>query len=169
MINQAKVQADLTQSTLDFVRKLQNFPDEALHNKPTPNRWSAAEIAAHVILLEEMINTLLVAPATTTPDRAIDQKVAHIKSVFLNFEQKLSAPPLIHPPTTPQNKKQLIQKMMANRQQLAEIINEHDLSLQCSGFKHALFGAMTRLEWVYFNIYHSKRHKKQITNLMTTK
>jgi hypothetical protein len=35
----------------------------------------------------------------------------------------------------------------------------------CIDFAHGIFGELTRVEWAYYNIYHSKRHIDQLKNI----
>lgn len=155
----------LQTSTENLVQALQSFPEERFLNAPSPGKWSAAGIGEHLLVLEELINQVLVGPVKKV-DRLPDEKVEKIKNTFLNYDEKLYAGGPIQPKGLLQNKAQIITKILECRQTLTGILQSHDLTEECIGFSHALFGKLTRLEWVYFNVYHTQRHLHQMEKLL---
>ena len=164
MIDTDVIMKDISNSTGNVIKELQNFPSENFNTKPDRNTWSAAEIAEHIFIVESAINIILI--GKTIPAETFSaEKTEKIKSRFLNFEEKLIAPSRISPSAGQQNKQDIIDKISACRSDLSNIISKNDLTEICLGFKHALFGELTRIEWVYFNIYHSERHIHQLRKL----
>lgn len=165
MIDKQKLLEELRDSTQQFVEALQKVQENSFADKPNEKTWSVAEVAEHVNIVEALSIPLMLGEVQITEGRAIDAKIELIKSGFLDFERKYSAWGPIIPRGEITNKKQLIEQFEAIRQKMNDIIEKEDLSLTVSGFAHPLFGTMTRLEWVYFNMIHSERHIQQVERL----
>ncbi|NIM10550.1 MAG: hypothetical protein GTO45_01020 [Candidatus Aminicenantes bacterium] len=164
MPDKSKVIEDIKKSTDELVDYLADFPTESFNIKPGPNSWSASGTAEHLVLLETLVNQILKGKTRTT-DRNPEDKIERIKSTFLNVDKKLTAGSPILPGEKPKEKEEVIKEIKSCQQALVDIINANHLELTCLGFNHGLFGELTRIEWVYFNIYHSQRHLHQLKNI----
>lgn len=70
------------------------------------------------------------------------------------------------PDEKPKDKSKTIEKFQDIRQKLTGWIEIQNLAGTITGFEHPLFGSLTRIEWVYFNIYLSRRHIRQISKIL---
>jgi hypothetical protein len=155
---------DINQSTEDLIDVLSNFPLDKFNEKIGPDTWSAGDIAEHLIILENLVNQIIKGK-TKPADRNPEQKIELIKSTFLNFDKKLCAGKPIAPTNRFKDKVDIIKKIKDCRQNLIETMKNCDPTLMCLDFAHQIFGELSRIEWVYYNIYHSERHFIQIKNI----
>lgn len=156
--------SDIDNSTNSFETFANTFTEEEFNHKLNKDVWCAGEVVEHVTLLESLILKVLKGDVEPT-HRAIDEKTALVKSVFGNFERKLFAPDPIQPLSEKKEREELVQTFREQRDLLKEIAITDDLSKTCLSFVHRAFGEFTRLEWIYFNIYHSERHLQQLRNI----
>jgi hypothetical protein len=165
MLSKEKVLSDLTQSTTKLLDAILKFPASDFHKNPAENSWSVAEVAGHILALENLLNPVLKGETKATIDRDPEQKIKIIRSAFLDLSQKYNAPNMILPSNNTTDKEDLLKKIKDCRQTLVNILISNDLTETCMGFKHFAFGKLSRIEWTYFNIYHTERHLHQIENI----
>jgi len=152
-------------NTASFIELIKDFPDSLFNSKPTENIWSAAENVDHIIRSEFGIARLFNGDTKKDPGRDINEKIENIESQFLDRSRKLQASGVVLPSDGEKSKSELIKKFESSRNQVLGLIKTQDLDEVCIRFEHPLFGHMTRREWVHFNIVHTQRHGKQISEL----
>lgn len=163
-MKKSEVRNDLKKSTRSLLRIISNFPVAHFHSQPEEGGRSVSQIADHLIKTETSILRLLTG-STNPSDRRAERKVAEIKSRLLDFDSKMKAFGPIVPDDKPKDKAVVVEALQDIRQRLTSLIEVEDLTRLVTGFKHPIFGAMTRLEWIYFAIFHSKRHAHQIEQI----
>jgi len=149
--------ADLQLSTSLLLKFFSSFDSEDFNKSAIDGSWTLGEIAEHLLRLDIAVNRILQGPGRAT-DRSADEKSAHIKHVLLDLERKLQSPREIQPTDTIKDPFSIIAKIRAERHSMIELSQIKDLSEICTSFSHHVFGEMTRLEWIYFSIYHAERH-----------
>lgn len=164
MRSKKKVRQDLTASTQQLLKTLQDFPEAEFNTSPGEGQWSAGQVAEH--LLKTEVSTLRMLTQQASPaDRDPEHKIDNIREQFLNFKKMFNAFGPIVPDESAKNKQKMIDRLQDNRQRLASLIALEDLTGLVTAFEHPLFGPLTRIEWLYFQIYHSQRHCHQIENI----
>ena len=162
MINRELLTEQLEESTTELVQQLLRFTDQTFNIPPSEGQWSAADVAEHIVLLETRVNIAL--EQMVVSERPFDQKIAPIKKGLENYERRFAAPLFIHPTKGEKVRDDLIKRFKEKRLILQSIIRAADLE-QTTVYKHPTIGDMTGLEWVYFNMYHTKRHQRQLENI----
>ena len=151
----------LDDTTADFVQLVSLFDEQEINAIPYEGSWTAAQVAEHVTLSNLDIIRQLSAEGKEC-EREPDSGVERIRSIFLNFSKKLNSPDFILPTLDMYERKILIEnlrqsidrlKQIAEKKELFEIIN------------HRIFGEITRLETLYFVIYHTQRHNHQLRKI----
>ncbi len=169
MINKQELARELLENTVYLVATLSNVREADIDRKPSSLAWSPAEIAEHLVILEALAIRILQGRTKPVEDCGCDhdsdpaKKVEEIKSAFGDLEKKFTAAGPVAPLGMYKDKDILISKVRTNRQDLAEIVKTQDLTAVCVDFQHGIFGELTRLEWIYFIIYHTERHLRQIS------
>ena len=158
------VKTDLKQSTHNLLDVLSNTSEKAFNKKSKQEGWSVGEVGEHLIKVETGTVRLFTGSAKSS-DREPEEKILTIKDRMMDFENKMKAYGPIIPDDTTKNKTKVLEKLQDIRQQLAGFIEIQDLTETITDFEHPIFGSLTRIEWIYFNIYHSKRHTKQIERI----
>lgn len=166
-MNKSSVKADLVDSTDKLLRILSGVSDSNFNIKPVEEGWSVGQTTEHLIKVEYGTLKLFAGPVHPT-DRDPEQKIQEIKERFLNFEKRMTAFGPIIPDAIPKDKSKALVKLQDIRQQLTGLIDIRDLTKTVTGFEHPLFGYLTLIEWIYFNIYHSRRHVRQIQEIVNS-
>jgi hypothetical protein len=153
---------ELEESTRMLIKELSAFSDEQFFYRPAEGSWSAGEIAEHILLLETRANEGM--HTARTGNRPFDLKIIPIRNGLKEDEKKYVAPTKVIPKGEMKNKQDLLDALVQQREVLKNMIRKMDLSL-ITEFRHPVIGSMSRLEWVYFHIYHTERHVRQLKSL----
>ncbi|GAA0555553.1 hypothetical protein GCM10009415_41930 [Chitinophaga japonensis] len=158
-----KLHTDLDNNTVLFLDILDTMPADRLHMKNEQTAWSIMDCAEHMLIAEQQVASTLQGPAEPVKDRAPNSKVAQISQSFMDFDKRLFV--LGEPPTLEGGYKDIATFSNAfrhNRECIKAILAKEPADWLCRGTEHASFGYMTRMEWVYYLIYHTERHLQQI-------
>jgi hypothetical protein len=146
-----------------LLQTLSRYEADEMDIIPFEGSWTAGQVAEHIIKSGSGICGFLQGPTEPT-HRPIDQKVATIKSVFLDFTIKMQSPDFILPTQTSHHKDAQVNTLESIRNELLQAATL-DLSHTCTGFELPGIGMLTRLEWLYFNCFHTQRHIRQLGNI----
>lgn len=158
-----KLISDLDISTRQLLQQLSFFSDKGFNRQPPDNGWSAAQIGEHLLMLDVIAATVM-SGETIPTNRPPDEKVTIIKTAMEDVTKRI-APERVQPSTTGKDKLTLIKDIQQQRDSLKNIIGTTDITDACSSFKHPALGTLTKLEWLYFIIYHTQRHVEQLHQL----
>lgn len=151
---------DLTGSTL--LRLLSSFTEQQLNTVPFEGSWTGAQVAEHIWKAGDC--SLLYGPTTPT-DRAPDEKVDAVRTLFLNFGIKMISPEMIRPGNDYLPKEVILGNIHQVWEKLTTAANTLHLSEECNAFEVPGFGPFTRLEWIQFINIHTQRHIHQLQNI----
>lgn len=158
------VKKDLRTSTNSLLDVLSVIPKEIFNEHPYRGGWTVGKVGEHLIKVETGTVRLFTGPSKAS-ERDAGEKIEHIRSRMMDFETKMTAYGPIIPNDEQKDKTKVLEKLQDIRQQLLGFIDIQDLTKMITGFEHPIFGPLTRVEWIYFNIYHSRRHVKQIEKI----
>lgn len=163
MISTLQLRDDLDANTALLDQKLYSFTDQQYNTPRKDGGWSAGQIVAHLLKLEELICQVIDGD-TRAADKHYDEQVSIIKTVFENHDRKLTAgePILPEPEVRHWDKKAQLMKLTDQREKIKQVLETKPANEVCTSFRHHFFGEMTRYEWGYFIIYHCERHLHQI-------
>lgn len=156
------VYLSLHQSYMQFIESIKQFPDSFFHERMN-HRWSAAQIAEHIIKSGSLIHYLQ--GDIIVEDREPDLHVPKIKSVFLNFQQKYNAEVRLLPSDQGVPKATAIEQLTEHSIYFQEFVQQHDLHQTVKDFDFQGVGKLTRLEVLWMHTYHIQRHFHQIQSL----
>ncbi len=156
-----QVKMDLSIATGSLLGHIESFPENVFYKKPSEDSWSAAEITEHLCIIESFA-TDLINGNTQAPDRAPDKQIEVIAASFGDIDKKQTSPDNILPTGNELKKEELVVRMKKQRNELFEIAGHMELTQLCTDFTGQNFGMLTRLEWIYFVIYHGDRHLHQL-------
>ena len=158
-----KVLTDFEQTTNEFVSTLSSFSEDDFNTKPADGGWSAAQVGQHMNLRHKMGELLNGTVEDVDRDSALN--IPQIKKDMLNFEIKMQSPELVRPEDKKYDKAQLTSSLNAKMEDTKEAIKTLDLGKACTDFVLPNSVPFTRLEWVYFIVYHTQRHTHQLQKL----
>jgi uncharacterized damage-inducible protein DinB len=148
-------------------RELKQYSDETINKKPSLDRWSVAEVIAHLITVEEMSLKYLMKKAQDT-SKAKPESFKNkwrwllVQMVFI-FNIKFKAPDIVEPKPGYKSLANLEAHWEKVRAQTLAVLNKlSDKEVNKELWKHAIAGKMNLHHMVRFFGIHFNRHKKQI-------
>lgn len=148
--------------TIDEIYTAANaFTEEELNKKPFAESWTAAQVIRHVTKSNKSIANAMKLEGTVIPRNA-DSRVPELRSTFLDETVKFTSPEFIIPEEQFYEKQKLIADLELSVRQLKESSAAANLS---EAISHPAFGEITKLELLYFVLFHTQRHTKQLTNI----
>lgn len=151
--------------TFDELHRTVNLFDQGLLNKiPFDTSWTAGQVIAHTILSASGFVQVMNGETSTTA-RPIDQHIETIKATFLDFDNKMKSPDFILPPMQNYDREQQLTQLDKIKVEMQKAISSLDLSQTCLAFELPVFGFLTRLEAIYFVIFHTQRHTHQLKEI----
>ena len=154
--------ADIEQ-TIDWLTK--SIDPETYNIIPFEGSWTAGQVVEHVNTVGMGFINLLNGRSEATT-RAVDEQVDRIKTMFLNFESKNISSANLTPSTGNYNLQNQLAKLESIKSGIITAVNTLDLDMTCIDFDIPTFGHLTRLEAVYFFLFHTKRHVHQLQNIV---
>lgn len=146
----------------ELLHTLAAFEQEQLNAVPAAGGWSAAQVADHLIKGE--MTKVLHGPVKPA-GRPSDKHVPMLEAIFLDFNTKMESPHFILPAETPFQKEEILSSLQHIGTATAAAIQTLNLSPICLSSPQPL-GELTRLELIWFIIFHTQRHTHQIKNIL---
>ncbi len=138
-----------------------SFTDDRFNVKPAAGGWTAGQILQHIKLSAGNISTLL-GSNTAETDRDPQEHIDQLRSIFMDFGSKMQAPAFIVPEDKHYDRDRMMAYFQSLKEEMAEIIENDDLSLTCLNFTMPGFPPFTRVEWLAFVMFHTQRHIHQL-------
>jgi hypothetical protein len=156
--------ADINETFLEMEWALSSFDQGQINIVPFEGSWTAAQVGRHLIMAHSGFIEILNGPVAKT-HRPSDALKKQIKTDFLDFETKTTSPDFVTPANKDYEKEVLVSALEVIRGKLNYDIESLDLSKTCMAFEFSYYGYLTRLEAVYFVLYHTNRHIHQLKNI----
>lgn len=152
--------------TFDILAQLLSTVDENIWDKnPSETSWSVGQVMEHILKANSGLGDFVGQNVVET-DRPFNEKVALLKSIFLDFSLKMQSPDFICPVETKHDKQKQLDGLLIIKNEIVQIVETLDLSKTCMNFELPTFGYLTRLEWINFALFHTQRHTEQIRNIL---
>lgn len=149
------------EATKDLLETVTVFREDQFNIVPFAGSWTAAQVTEHLLIAATGIPDILKGP-TEIVQRAPDEKVEAIGSVFLDFTAKFKSPDFVLPSDGPQDREQLYRTYRRLKEEIAEIA---DLTALCTSESFPQLGEFTGWEWLWFDYCHTKRHTLQLKKI----
>lgn len=163
-MNKNEIIKELEGTITEFQQLVSSFDEQQLNSVPFEGSWTPAQVALHICMANSGFAEVLNGPVKDA-DRAPDQSVKDLERIFLDFTIKMDAPAFILPEMKVYNKERLISTLEEIKVDVAKAVKDLDLTQICLAFELPGLGQVTRLEAVYFVIYHTQRHAHQLKNI----
>lgn len=159
-----KTSKEIKQAEEQLFKTLSLFTDEQFSQIPFEGSWTGGQVAEH--LLKSDATPLLFGNTEKTTGEP-GKNIKLIREQFLNFNTKMKNPDFNTPSNGKHNKKEIIDSLTKMYKKAEEAAVKLDLTQTCLDFGLPNMGKMTRLEWLYFMIYHTQRHTHQLKNILS--
>ncbi|MGA2669710.1 MAG: DinB family protein [Ignavibacteria bacterium] len=164
MLNEAVIKQELRENTnklIEYIREVDNY---VLLRRPSIYVWSIMDCYEHIEKLEKSLKKIFLGKTEIT-ERNPTEKIEKIGNRFSDFEHKFTAGEPIQPKGEFQDKEQVMREIKNNREELLSLIHDGTWADLCLGYEHSLLGFLTKIEWLYFCIFHSDRHLHQMKEI----
>lgn len=157
----------LEEERKNLFNELKNYSDDLINKKPSPEKWSVAEVIAHLITAEEMslkyLSKKIQDTSKENPETLKSKYRWLLVQIVFTFNIKFKAPEIVEPKMGYQSLAALETKWSHIRNQTLQVLQKlSDEEVNKTLWKHAIAGKMNLHHMVQFFGVHYKRHKKQI-------
>lgn len=149
----------------ELLSLLEPLDEERINQVPVPGSWSAGQLGEHLLKSYRAIDLSKVQASPSL--RPGDEKSPQIDAVLLDFTTKYHPPDFIVPSTGRISGRNLVDGLRKAADGIAAYVSEHDLSFTCTDFEVIGLGELTAQEWIRFLTAHSKRHVRQLRNMLS--
>jgi hypothetical protein len=153
--------AELSTTQQELVNLLNSFSTVTINQIPLEGSWTAAQVADHVSLSNFSIARALQLKGNSI-NREPDERAGELKDLFLDFNRKFKSPDFIVPTKTEYDKSELLYQLHSSIDKIQE---EVEAAVLTELITHPAFGDITKLEILYFVLYHTQRHIQQVKNI----
>jgi DinB family protein len=162
-----RVQRDLVESREALVETVRGLTPEQWKFKPSPERWSAAEVVEHLALIEDLVSQGVLARMDKAPAGSADRDPKQVDAMILakvpDRSTKYQAPPQAVP-TGRWTPADTLEHFVAGRTHTIAVFNAMPDPRQ-HVIDHPVLGSLDAYEWVLAVAAHTERHRKQILEL----
>jgi hypothetical protein len=161
-----KLALQVEQTGTAIIDELNLFSEEQLNTVPFEGSWTGGQVGEHLLKSAGVVEAVFGRTAPTT-SRPPDEKVPMLR-MFLDFSIRMKSPDFILPSDGFHARQPLIDQLQKDWDRLGEAVDTLDLSETCLDFEMPSVGHLTRLEWISFYVYHTKRHLHQLRNILAS-
>lgn len=143
------------------------LPEEHFSRRPSPDRWSVAEIVHHLYLVERSVLGQFEGALSKPPVKVgMLQRLLPVGLLVGRRMVRVKAPKGVEP-LNPPSKEETIANYNQVRDGLKQFSARHgDERLQQLGIKHPFFGTFDGISALRFIGHHEMRHFRQIRDVM---
>ena len=153
---------ELQNTETELTEIISSISEDDFNTVPFDDCWTPAQVTEHIM---NAIGVDLLYGETKPTTRRYDDKIAETAKLFLNMDIKMQSPDFIYPSGKQHTRKEMLDITKEKFYRLVQAVKTLDLSLTCAAFEIPGFGEFTRLEFVWFYIFHTQRHIFQLKNI----
>ncbi|QEC66510.1 DinB family protein [Panacibacter ginsenosidivorans] len=154
---------DFISTTDALLKVIQEFDEEQINEIPHEGSWSAAQVIVHITKSNNGIAKAMKLDGEKIT-RDTDARVQELKNTFLDYTIKFKSPEFILPAAGPYEKAKVFSELERSIEQLRQTSKSANLS---EAIRHPAFGEITKLELLYFVLFHTQRHTRQLKNIFS--
>lgn len=154
----------------DYVKQLTGLSDAQLNFRSAEGRWTIAEIAEHITVVEQALFGMITNQVLkSVPVKCEDVPRFSDTGIILaitNRSQKFTAPEQVRPNGRWKTRDELLASFEKTRGTTVDFMKNNKADLR-SVFAQAPMGTMDGFQWVIFTTGHSDRHLAQLKEVKT--
>ena len=157
---------ELAKAQTLFLRAADEIASQHWNTKPEAEKWSGAEVVAHLILVERGVNDAAKRVTQKTPKSFKPWQKMHLPLwlVRVRILRRKSPVPLV--PALLGHKENMLNELRATRTRTLDFLEEtQHRDLGAYRWKHPFLGSLTTYEWFEMIAAHQMRHGKQVKEL----
>ncbi|SER65014.1 DinB family protein [Pedobacter rhizosphaerae] len=156
---------EMQESLSTFESTFLSCPEESINKVPFSGSWTVGQLVQHMTMSNDGFADLF-SGSTTETNRPADLMAEKIKNILEDFNYKMDAPEFLYPAFKDYSHEELKTALGSVESKLVNMVGKLDWTKTCTAFELPVLGNLTRLEAAYFIIYHTKRHTKQLANIV---
>lgn len=164
--DRARIVQDLDQSNRAYLASINGLTPAQWNFKPSPNRWSIAEVSEHLTLVEQGLGGMVRTGLQTIPAFSADSSAkleAAVRGLYGNRERKMTSPEGFVPTGHWATQADLVSAYNEARRTNVEYVRTTRDPLRARGVTHAAFGGpIDGAHWLVAVGAHMNRHIQQI-------
>ena len=161
-----RIQRKLAEAQSAFLRTADSIPADQWTAKPGAEAWSAAELVAHLMIIERAVLGGADRISQKTPKPVSFLKRRHLPLWLVEARIIRRKSPIPLDPGLIGNKEDMLGELRAARERTLAFLEEtrgRDLSAYC--WPHAFLGMLDVYEWFEMIAAHQIRHTKQMREI----
>ncbi|MEO6851016.1 MAG: DinB family protein [Mucilaginibacter sp.] len=156
---------ELNSTESELIKALEIFDDSNINTVPFEGSWTGGQVAEHILKSLSFVAETVSGQAKST-ERNPEEHIKQLSDIFLNMDIKMKSPDFIIPTNEPKNKEALTLSLKKKLDAIKEVAETKDLSETCTLFEMPGLGPLTRVEFISFAIFHTKRHTNQLNTIL---
>jgi uncharacterized damage-inducible protein DinB len=160
------IMACLAKSQKGLLSAADAVPTEEWRTKPSEGRWSAAELVAHLVMVERAVIGKADRVARRPPKRISLLKKIHLPMALVESRWIRRKAPMPVEPQMLRDKEVMLAELRTVRERSLAFLEEtrgRDLRDYC--WEHPALGTLNTYEWMQFIASHEIRHTKQMLEI----
>jgi hypothetical protein len=153
-----------------FLDTVSPLSDAQWKFKPAPDRWSAAEIAEHLALTEDLIfgrsQKLLQGPATPEKKAELKGKDEQVLKIIPDRSQRFQAPEVLRPSGRFTTRQQVVDAFQQSRDRSLDFVRTTQADLRAYVAPHPVAGPLDVYQWMLLMSAHTERHILQMKEVL---
>jgi hypothetical protein len=155
-----------------FLRAVSGLSQEQLVFQPGEDRWSIADCAEHIGMVEnviyERIHKALGDPPAPEKQAEVQAKTEHLLSFVPNRTTRVKGPERLMPRREWKEFYELVLVFESARARTIEFAAQTDADLHCHFFPHMVFQDLDCYQWLMLAALHGDRHVLQMEEVMAS-
>ena len=153
----------LERARANLLAVTEQIPSGQWNQRPAPDCWSAAEVIAHLSMVESAVLKGMQKLLATEPRPVPFWKRVHIPPIANLVRLVKVKTPIPLDPALLAEKEQMLERFAALRGQMLALLEANrDRDLRRWRFPHPFFGSLNGVGWFKMLAYHEARHTKQL-------
>jgi uncharacterized damage-inducible protein DinB len=166
--NTGVLASGLTKAQSEFLRVADAVPAAHWKARPGEGRWSAAELVAHLMMVERAVIEKADRVTQKTPKRVPLLKKIHIPLFLVETRIVRRKSPIPLDPGLLRDKEAMLAELRAVRERSLAFLEEtRGRNLKGYCWAHPALGTLNTYEWIRFVAAHEVRHTKQMQEIAT--
>lgn len=160
-MNKEIIKTDFKTTIEGLIKVVSSFNKEQFNSIPFQNSWTAGQVVDHIIKSIAGFAQILKEPGKETKRKPND-KIEQLKKAF---SKKMKSPEFLTPEDKQYNKEEVLHIIQNIKMAIEQTIDTVDLTKTCANLELPVYGSLTKLEAIYFAIYHIQRHTHQLKHI----
>ena len=148
-----------------FASAAQQVPEENWDVARAAGKWSPAQIAEHLVLVEQQLKQMIQEKLLTSPEteRSADQEKLdkRVPEAVLNPNRRPEAPPSMRPTGRWSSREETLHAFADERRRTVEYVRTTQDPLRSHRVPHSL-GNLDGHHWLLLLVAHTERHTRQL-------